>query len=100
MPKGKRRVKEVLADNAYASCKNSAYLKKRGIRDLRLRRGYHNQPLSEADVRYNTKISQRCFAAEPQFGTKMGKFDFSRASYFADIKVQSQSYLKAMRCNL
>lgn len=100
MLKGKRGVKEALADKAYASRKNRKYLKKRGIRDLILRKGYRNRPLSEADVRYNTKISRRRFTVEQQFGTKKRKFDFSRASYFTVIRVQAQSYLKAMCCNL
>ena len=98
--KGKRGVKDVLADKAYASRKNRAYLKTRQIRDSILRKAARNRPLTANDLRHNRRLSQRRFVAEQQFGTKKRKFCFFRTRYFFRLRVQGQAYLKAICFNL
>jgi IS5 family transposase len=56
--------------------------------------------LKQSDIAHNKKISGRRFVAEQQFGTKKQKFGFFRTRYFTVLRVQGQSYLKAICFNL
>ncbi len=98
--KGLRGIKDVLADKAYASKSNRRYLKARKIKDSILRKAARNNPLKESDLRHNRRISTRRFVVEQHFGTKKRKFQYSRTRYVTTVRVQAQSYLKAICFNL
>ena len=98
--KGRRKVREVLADKAYDSKKNRALLKRRQIKDGILQRARRGHPLTPTEQRRNSRLSRQRFTAEQQFGTKKRKFKFARARYLGLAMVTAQSFLKAICCNL
>lgn len=98
--KGRRGIKEVLADKAYDSKRNRRLLKRRKVKDGILRRARRGHPLTPAEQRRNSRLSRERFTAEQQFGTKKRKFKFARARYFGLAMVTAQSFLKAICCNL
>ena len=98
--KGRRGVKEVLADKAYDSKKNRKLLKRRRIRSGILRCARRGHPLTPAEQRRNGRLSRERFTVEQQFGTKKRKFKFARARYLGLALVTAQSFLKAICCNL
>lgn len=100
MLRGRRGVRELLADKAYASKLNRGYLELRNIKDSILRKAARNRPLSERDLRHNRKISKERYIVEQQFGTKKRKFRYDRTRYFGLERVRAQSYLKALCLNL
>jgi len=93
-------VRALLADKAYASKANRAYLKSRNITDKILKKVKRNRQLSNRDKIHNIKISAKRFVIEQYFGTKKRKFNCFRARYIGLPRVTGQTILKAICLNL
>ena len=90
----------VLADKGYASKANRSKVRSKGYRDGIMHKGSRNQALTELQRAENQLIKKHRYVIEPCFGTLKRRFDFRRASYFSQEKVNAQSLLKAMCHNL
>ena len=81
----------VLADKGYASKANRSKVRSKGYRDGIMHKGSRNQALTELQRAENQLIKKHRYVIEPCFGTLKRRFDFRRASYFSQEKVNAQS---------
>jgi IS5 family transposase len=91
---------ELLADKGYSSQANRNALEQGRLKDGIMKKARRGNPLSKSDRRHNKRIQSKRWVIEQSFGTLKRKFQFHRASYFSQQKVEGQSYLKAMCLNL
>lgn len=92
--------KMVLADKAYDTRDNKAFLKQQNIKNRILTKAKRNKPLTKRQKLRNILISKVRYKVERCFGTLKRKFHFDRASYFSTKKVQAQAILKACCFNM
>lgn len=94
------KAERIIGDKGYASAKNRAFLKERGIKDGIMHKAYKNSALRESQKKFNKLISKQRFVVEQAFGTLKRKFNMAKASYFGLHKVEGQLLIKAMCFNL
>lgn len=95
-----RQDKRLYGDKGYASQKNKAFLRSKGIKNGLMEKAKRNKPLTHWQKVFNRMISKIRYRVEQGFGTLKRKFKFTRASYLTTPKVQGQLALKAIAFNL
>ena len=90
----------VYGDKGYASKKNQDILKARGLKNGLMHKAARGRPLSPWQKAFNRLVSQVRYKVEQGFGILKRRFQFRRASYLTQTKVQGQMILKAIAFNL
>lgn len=87
----------IYTDKGYTSQKNRDLLKERKLKDGIMHKG---KKLKKWEKIKNKLISKKRFIVEQCFGTIKRRFNFNRASYIGQKKVEAQFYFKAMCFNM
>ena len=90
----------VYADKGYASKKNREIIKEKKLKDGIMCKAQKGKKLGVWEKIKNKLISKKRYIVEQAFGTLKRKFNFNRASYMGNEKVEAQFYFKAMCFNL
>ena len=90
----------IYADKGYTFKKNREILKEKKLKDGIMYKGLKNKKLKVWEKVKNKLISKKRYIVEQAFGTLKRKFNFNRASYMGNEKVEAQFYFKAMCFNL
>lgn len=94
------KARRIMADKAYASKDNRAYLSAQNHRDGILHRAARGRPLRASEKRFNKLISKQRFRIEQCFGTMKRLFGLARARYFGLAKTHAQLAMAAIGQNL
>lgn len=87
-------------DKGYASKSNRAMLKSHQLKDGIMHKAVRGKPLKDSQKQLNRIIKKTRYVIEQSFGTMKRRFQFKQASYFTQIKVQTQCILKMLCVNL
>jgi transposase, IS5 family len=91
--------RRLYADKGYTSSVNREYLKTEGIKSGIMYKKTKQRPLPYWQRMFNRLISRKRYLVEQGFGTLKRRFQFYRASYMTQAKVQTQMILKSLAFN-